>query len=90
MITAEILAAVCDQAAVLGLSDATLQSLRKAWPDLHLTLCSDNDIPARLAPAVENRQFSLYLVSNAEHCVAFTSQLDAASGVVLAAIDTDD
>jgi hypothetical protein len=90
MITAETLAAVCDQAAVQGLSEATLQSLRKDWPDLHFTLCSDDDIPARLTPAVEARDFNLYLVSNAQHCVAFTSQLDAASGIVLAAIDTDD
>lgn len=84
MITAETLAAVCDQAAVLGLSEATLQSLRQGWPDLHFTLCSDDDIPARLTPAVEARDFNLYLVSNAQHCIAFTTEPEAATGLVLA------
>lgn len=84
MITAETLAAVCDQAAVQGLSEATLQSLRKTWSDLHFTLCSDDEIPARLTPAMESKDFNLYLVSNAQHCIAFTTEPEAATGLVLA------
>jgi hypothetical protein len=84
MITAETLAAVCDQAAAQGLSEVTLQSLRQGWPDLHFTLCSDDDIPARLTPAVEGEGFNLYLVSNAQHCIAFTTEPEAATGLVLA------
>jgi hypothetical protein len=89
MITAETLFVVCDQAAVHGLTEETLQTLRKNWPDLHFTLCSEDDVPARLSPAIESENFNLYLVSNASHCVAFTSQLDAASGIVLAAVEAD-
>ncbi|MGA7178019.1 MAG: DUF6129 family protein [Thiobacillaceae bacterium] len=84
MITAETLLVVYNQAAVHGPSEAILQSLRKAWPDVHFTLCSDDDVPARLSPAVEGETFNIYLVSNAEHCVAFTNHLEAATGLVLA------
>jgi hypothetical protein len=85
MITVETLFVVYDQVAVHGLSEATLQTLRKDWPDLHFTLCSDDDIPARLTPAVEGKDFNLYLVSNAQHCIAFTTEPEAATGLVLAA-----
>ena len=84
MITAETLVAVCDQAAVHGLSETTLQTLRKNWPDLHFTLCSDDDVPAMLKPAVEGEGFNLYLVSNAQHCIAFTTEPETATGLVLA------
>jgi hypothetical protein len=89
MISAETLAAVCARATGLGLSEATLHRLREDWPDLHFTLCSDDDIPARLTPAVEGRDFNLYLVSNAQHCVAFTAEPEAATGIVLAAAESD-
>lgn len=90
MIDAETLFVIYDQAAVHGLSEATLQTLRQDWPDFHFTLCSDDDVPARLAPAVEGEGFNLYLVSNAEHCVVFTAQPEAATGIVLAAIEGND
>ena len=85
MITAETLFVVHDQAAVHGLSEATLQILRKNWPDLHFTLCSEDDVPARLTPAVEGDGFNIYLVSDAQHCIAFTTEPEAATGLVLAA-----
>ncbi|MGO9446328.1 MAG: DUF6129 family protein [Thiobacillaceae bacterium] len=84
MITAEILAAVYDQASAQGPSEATLQSLRTGWPTLHFTLCSEDDVSARLAPAVEGRDFNLYLISNTQHCLAFTTLPEAATGLVLA------
>lgn len=83
-ITPEMLAVVYDQAAALGLSEATLATLRQAWPGVHFTLCGEDDVPARLTPALAGETFDIYLVSNAEHCVAFTSQWEAATGLVLA------
>lgn len=84
MIAPETLVEIKSQAAALGLSEHALAELRRAWPGIHFTYCSEDEVPARLSPYAEGEGFDLYLVSNAEHCVAFTGSLDAATGVVLA------
>lgn len=89
MITSGILQQVSDKAAALGLSENALALLRRQWPGLSFTWCSENDIPARLKPHAVGASFDLYLVSGAEHCVAFTDHLEAATGVVLASRDED-
>ena len=88
-IDADLLAAVAARAGELDLSEASVVHLRREWPGVHFTFCADDDVPARLQPAGEGRGFKLYLVSNADHCVAFTSQLEAASGIVLAGVSED-
>jgi len=35
------------------------------------------------------QRFNLYLVNNADHCVAFTSDLEIATGIVLATVSDD-
>ena len=89
MIPAETLAKVIAQVDAVGLSEATICALRQSWPGVHFTWCSDNDIPARLKPVAEDAGFAVYLVSGAEHCVAFTEHLEAATGLVLAAASDD-
>lgn len=89
MISPEILAGVAELAARDGVSEATVARLRQAWPGVHFTCCSEDDVPARLKPVAEGPGFGLYLVSNAEHCVAFTDHLQAASGLVLAEVSED-
>ena len=88
-IDAGTLEAVARRAGELDLSEASLGHLRREWPDIHFTFCAEDDVPARLGPAYEGRGFNLYLVTNAEHCVAFTSQPEAASGIVLATLSED-
>ncbi len=88
-ITADTLAAVAARAAELELSEAGIVHLRLEWPGIHFTYCSEDDVPARLNPFLQGDGVNFYLVSNADHCVAFTSQLEAATGIVLAAV-TDD
>lgn len=88
-IDAAILAAVAARVAELELSEANVAHLRREWPGIHFTFCDEDDIPARLSPVLEGADFNLYLVSNAEHCVAFTSQPEAATGIVLAAVSGD-
>lgn len=85
MIAADTLAQVIAQVDAVGLDDATASALRQAWPGVHFTWCSENDIPGRLKPVAEGAGYSVYLVSGAEHCVAFTDHLEAATGLVLAA-----
>ncbi len=88
-IDSELLAAVATRAAELDLSEASVGHLRREWPGIHFTFCGDDDVPARLNPVLEGDGFNLYLVSNADHCVAFTSEPEAATGIVLAAVSDD-
>lgn len=84
MIARDTLERIAARASALDLSEASVQHLRREWPGLHFTLCAEDDVPARLKPALAGNGFALYLVSNASHCVAFTEDPDAATGVVLA------
>lgn len=89
MIDAATLAQVTAKVDAIGLGEATVAALRQAWPGIHFTYCSEDDIPARLNPQAKGQGFGIYLVSGAEHCVAFTDHLEAATGLVLAA-DSED
>lgn len=84
MISADILTKVVTYTEATGLTEATIADLRQAWPGVSFTYCSEDDIPARLKPVAEGDGFGVYLVSGAEHCVAFTDHLEAATGLVLA------
>lgn len=89
MIAADTLAKVTAQVDAVGLGETTVTALRQAWPSVHFTWCSEDDIPARLKPVVEGVGYGVYLVGGAEHCVAFTDHLEAATGLVLAARSED-
>ena len=84
MISAETLSKVAAQVEAVGLDDNILTALRQAWPDLHFTVCSEDDVPARLMPAAQGAGFALYLITNASHCIGFTDHPEAATGIVLA------
>lgn len=90
MISSETLAQVTAKAAQVGLNEAGLAALRQAWPDIHFTFCSEDDVPARLTPAAEGEGFAVFLVSGAQHCIGFTNHLEAATGLVLASVSDDD
>jgi hypothetical protein len=90
MIAPDTLAKVIEQVNAVGLAEATVSALRQAWPGVHFTYCSEDDIPARLNPVAEGEGFGIYLVSGAEHCVAFTDHLEAATGLVLAVQSEED
>lgn len=81
MITAKTLVAVGE--AVMLSPD--LATLRKRFPDLMFTECSDDDIPPRFSPALEVDGHNLYLFTGENgHCLALTGDLDHASGIVVA------
>ena len=67
-----------------GLDEAAVAALRSAYPELHFTVCDDDDVPARLAPVAERPGFNVYLVDAGEHCVKFTTEPAHASGLVFA------
>lgn len=89
MIAPETLSAVADSVGARALDDALLADLRSQFPGLHLTLCGDDDVPARLPPALERPGFNLYLVNGSEHCLSLTNDPDVAIGVVLAWVTED-
>lgn len=78
--------AILDRA---GLSDDSVAALRQAFPDLHFTYCLDDDVGAQHESVRTGSGFNLYLVDGREHCLRFTHDLDAATGLVLAAVDAD-
>lgn len=89
MIPAHLIPEVIARADAAGLSETLITALRRQWPGHSFTWCSENDIPARLTPHATGTGYDLYLVSGAEHCVAFTEHLEAATGLVLASRDDE-
>lgn len=88
MIVAETLENIANTAASFGtLNDDALITLKQTWPDLRFTLCNDDDMPARLPPALRRARFNLYLVNGSEHCLSLTDDPMQAIGVVLAELD---
>ena len=58
--------------------------LRAAFPEVRITVCSEDDIPPRLAAAAENAVCQLYYVDGSEHCLKLTSDAESARGIVVA------
>jgi hypothetical protein len=88
MIVPETLEHIANAAASLGeFNEAALASLKQTWPELRITFCNDDDMPARLPPALRREKFNLYLVNGSEHCLSLTDDPLQAIGVVLAEVD---
>jgi Family of unknown function (DUF6129) len=91
MIVPATLECIADTAASMSeLNNAALASLKLTWPELRFTFCSDDDMPARLPPALKRESFNLYLVNGGEHCLSLTDDPSRAVGVVLASVSDDD
>ena len=90
MIVPETLEHIANTAASLGnLNEAVLATLKQTWPDLRITFCNDDDMPARLPPTLKRERFNLYLVNGSEHCLSLTDDPLQAIGVVLAEVDEE-
>ncbi len=90
MIVPETLEHIASAAASFGaLNEEALDGLKKTWPDLRFTICNDDDMPARMPPALRREKFNLYLVNGSEHCLSLTDDPLQAIGVVLAEVDEE-
>jgi len=69
----------------MDLNESTLAVLRQEFPEIHFTYCSDDDI-IESNPIGSFENFKLYLVDGHDHCLKFTSNLESATGVVLAEV----
>lgn len=67
--------------------EALVTRLRTLFSGVHFSVCSDDDIPERLAPAASNAFCRLYYVESAGHCLQLTADAAAATGLVVALID---
>ena len=92
MIENALLDRVVDQLAVRAdrPEGELLTDLRSLFPGVHFSVCSDDDMPARLTPAAGNEFCRLYYVASGGHCLQLTGDADAASGLVVALIDQDE
>lgn len=90
MIVPETLEQIANTAAIIGvLNEDALAALKSNWPDMRFTFCNDDDMPARLTPALQRERFNLYLVGGSDHCLSLTSDPLHAIGVVLACVDEE-
>jgi hypothetical protein len=83
MITVEQLQAIIQNVEQHGLDHSTPVRLRELYPGMHFTYCLDDDIN-HARPVEERTCFNVYLVETGHHCLGLTTDLVAASGVVLA------
>lgn len=90
MIVPETLDKIASSAAAMReLNEGSPATLKQSWPDLRFTLCSDDDMPARMSPALRCERFNLYLLGGGEHCLSLTDDPLQAIGVVLAQVDAE-
>jgi hypothetical protein len=88
MITQEQLNSVSELVKSQSISGQIVESLRSHFPDLHFTYCMDDDVVGA-KPVFEDPNFNLYLVNSSSHCLSLTSDLDAASGLVIAEVEEE-
>ena len=71
-------------------SDALLKALRDRFHGIHFTICSDDDIPARLPSAAEVSFCRLYYVASGGHCLRLSDEAEGATGLAVAMFDEDE
>lgn len=69
------------------MSETVVGQLRGSFPDLHFTYCRDDDVIAA-NPVHADTSYNLYLVDSRSHCLCFTQDMEVATGVVVAEIET--
>lgn len=65
-----------------------VEALRAQMPGLHFTYCMDDDVVGA-QPVRSVAGFNLYLVDGRNHCLCFTQDPDAATGLVLAELEDE-
>lgn len=88
MISSEQLSAVSEWLGQQGANILPETEMRSNFPDMHLTFCSDDDVMSD-KPVAETERFNLYLVDSSEHCLSLTSDMQQASGLVVAELEDE-
>ena len=69
--------------------DTDEAALRRQFPGVPITVCSDDDIPARLAPVHETAVACFYYLDAGEHCAKLSNDAESASGIVVGLLGDD-
>jgi hypothetical protein len=85
MIPAELLERVV--AAVTPTADEA--ELRRQFPGVRITVCSDDDIPARVPAVRETTAARFFYVDASQHCVKLSTDAESASGIVIGLLGED-
>lgn len=89
MIAQQLLDSITSQIEQQGLSEGLMGQLRQTHQNLHFTYCMDDDIHAGHQPIIQRPQFNIYLVDGRNHCLQLTTDLQVATGLVLAEVEAD-
>jgi hypothetical protein len=85
MIAADLL----ERVAAVVTPAANEDDLCRQFPGVRITVCSDDDIPARLAAVRETAAARFYYIDASEHCVKLSTDAESAGGIVVALIGED-
>ena len=85
MISAELL----ERVALAVTPDTDQSGLRRQFPGVPITVCSDDDIPARLTAAHETAVARFYYFAAGGHCARLSCDAESASGIVVALLGED-
>lgn len=83
MITQQVLDDVIARIESGDISEQDMVRLRSEFPGIHFTWCMDDDIGME-PPVMERDRFNLYLVDGQAHCLKLTTDMNTASGIVIA------
>ena len=89
MIDDALLARVIDQVGAIPeehQEDLSMR-LRRMFPEIHFSVCRDDDVPTRVLPVAGDARCQLYLVASGAGCVALTDDADKATGLLVALCD---
>lgn len=63
--------------------------LRRQFPGVRITVCSDDDLPARLTAVRETAAARFFFIDAGEHCVKLSGDAETASGIVVGLLGDD-
>lgn len=89
MIESEQVTEIADWLSQQPLNQDTIQTLRQRYPQMHFSYCMDDDVGA-VEPIHQHSAFNLYLLDSSQHCLTFTQNLSAASGLLVAEVIDED
>jgi hypothetical protein len=82
-LAADTLAQVQSLLEASGTTSERIASLRQAFPGVSLTCCDASDMDTETA-VLEIDRYQVYLIDTSEHCVRITTQVQAATGLIVA------
>ena len=85
MISSYLLVSVA-AAVTPGADEATL---RRQFPGVPITVCNDDDIPARLTAALETSCARFYYIDANDRCVKLSNDAASARGIVVGLLSED-